>query len=252
VGAMTEWKARRFWTASSVEPAPGGYEVRLDGRPVRTPGKLPLVVPTRALALAIAAEWDAQADVIDPGAMPLTRAANSAVERVAPQFDAVADMLAEYGGTDLLCYRAEHPIELVVQQAEGWNPLLDWARSDLEAPLQVTQGVVPVAQDRAALDRLRARLGTLTHWELTALHDLVTLSGSLILGLAVLSGRLGVDEAHRLSRIDEAHQAEVWGRDEEADAAADARLTALRNAARLLALLAQADAASGTVPDRDA
>ncbi|MDO5370031.1 ATP12 family chaperone protein [Paracoccus sp. (in: a-proteobacteria)] len=249
---MSEWQARRFWTESAVEPVPGGYEVRLDGRPLRTPGKLPLVLPTRALALAVAAEWDAQVDVIDPGAMPLTRAANSAIERVAPQFDAVADMLAEYGGTDLLCYRAEHPVELVVQQAEGWNPLLDWARSDLQASLQVTQGVIPVAQDPACLSRLRDRLDALSHWELTALHDLVTLSGSLVLGLAVLGRRLQADEAHRLSRIDEEHQAAIWGRDEEADLAAEGRLQALRNAARLLALLAAADAASETDPAPDA
>ncbi|MBB1491086.1 MULTISPECIES: ATP12 family chaperone protein [unclassified Paracoccus (in: a-proteobacteria)] len=248
---MSEWQARRFWKENAVEPVPGGYEVRLDGRPLRTPGKLPLVLPTRALALAVAAEWDAQTDVIDPGAMPLTRAANSAIERVAPQFDAVADMLAEYGGTDLLCYRAEHPVELVMQQAEGWNPLLDWARSDLQAMLLVTQGVIPVAQDRVALTRLRDRLDALSHWQLTALHDLVTLSGSLILGLAVLGGRLRADEAHRLSRIDEEHQAAIWGRDEEADIAAEGRLQALRNAARLLALLA-ADAASKTDPSPDA
>lgn len=249
---MSEWKARRFWKESAVEPVPGGWEVRLDGRPLRTPGKLPLVLPTRALAQAVAEEWDAQTDVIDPGAMPLTRAANSAIERVTPQFDAVADMLAEYGGTDLLCYRAEHPIELVVLQAEGWNPLLDWARSDLQAPLQVTQGVIPVAQDSASLTRLRARLGALSPWELTALHDLVTLSGSLILGLAVLSGRLQVDEAHRLSRIDEEHQAEIWGRDEEADIAAEGRLEALRNATRLLTLLAIVDVESETDPAPDA
>lgn len=234
---MSEWKARRFWKESAVEPVAGGWEVRLDGRPLRTPGKLPLVLPTRALALAVAEEWDAQTDAIDPGAMPLTRAANSAIERVAPQFDAVADMLAEYGGTDLLCYRAEHPVELVVRQAEGWNPWIDWAREALDAPLRVTQGVIPVTQDRRALDRLRARIGGLTHWQLTALHDLVTLSGSLVLGLAVLEERLEAVEAHRLSRIDEEHQAEVWGRDEEADAAAAGRLQALQNAARLLALL---------------
>ena len=235
---MSEWKTRRFWTQAEVAAVEGGYEVRLDGRPIRTPGKLPLVLPTRALAQAVAAEWDAQADAIDPGAMPMTRAANSAIERVAPQIDAVADMLADYGGTDLLCYRADHPVELAVRQAQDWNPWVDWARDDLGAPLRVTQGVIPVAQDRAALDRLRARLRRLSPWQLTALHDLVTLSGSLVLGLAVLEGRLDAGAAHRLSRIDEEHQAEIWGRDEEAEAAAAGQLEALRNAARLLSLLA--------------
>lgn len=238
---MTEWKARRFWTSADVEPAEGGWQVVLDGRPVRTPGKRPLILPTRALARAIADEWDAQADAIDPGAMPLTRAANSAVEKVAPQFDAVADMLAEYGGTDLICYRAERPAALAARQAEAWDPLVLWAHQALDAPLRVTRGVMPVAQDPVALARLRARLGQLSPWELTALHDLVTLPGSLVLGLAVLSGRLDADTAHAAARIDEEYQAQEWGRDDEAEAAAAARLEALRVAARLLSLLRSAN-----------
>lgn len=234
---MSEWKARRFWKAASVEAEGGGWQVLLDGRPIRTPGKLPLVMPTRALAQAIAAEWDAQADVIDPNTMPLTRAANSAVEKVTPQFAAVADMLAGYGGTDLLSYRASGPATLAERQAAGWDPLIDWAARALRAPLKITEGVIPVAQDAGALARLRARLDDLTPWQLTALHDLVTLPGSLILGLAVLEGRLDADAAHALSRIDETFQAERWGRDDEAEAAAAARLDAMRLAARLLELL---------------
>lgn len=234
---MSEWKARRFWKAASVEAEGGGWQVLLDGRPIRTPGKLPLVMPTRALAQAIAAEWDAQADVIDPNTMPLTRAANSAVEKVTPQFAAVADMLAGYGGTDLLSYRASGPATLAERQAAGWDPLIDWAARALRAPLKITEGVIPVAQDAGALARLRARLDALTPWQLTALHDLVTLPGSLILGLAVLEGRLDADAAHALSRIDETFQAERWGRDDEAEAAAAARLDAMRVAARLLDLL---------------
>lgn len=234
---MSEWKARRFWKAASVEAEGGGWQVLLDGRPIRTPGKLPLVMPTRALAQAIAAEWDAQADVIDPNTMPLTRAANSAVEKVTPQFAAVADMLAGYGGTDLLSYRASGPATLAERQAAGWDPLIDWAARALRAPLKITEGVIPVAQDAGALARLRARLDALTLWQLTALHDLVTLPGSLILGLAVLEGRLDADAAHALSRIDETFQAERWGRDDEAEAAAAARLDAMRVAARLLDLL---------------
>lgn len=234
---MSEWKARRFWKAASVEAEGGGWQVLLDGRPIRTPGKLPLVMPTRALAQAIAAEWDAQADVIDPNTMPLTRAANSAVEKVTPQFAAVADMLAGYGGTDLLSYRASGPATLAERQAAGWDPLIDWAARALRAPLKITEGVIPVAQDAGALARLRARLDALTPWQLTALHDLVTLPGSLILGLAVLEGRLDADAAHALSRIDETFQAERWGRDDEAEATAAARLDAMRVAARLLDLL---------------
>lgn len=230
---MSEWKARRFWKAASVRPCAGGWEILLDDRPLRTPGKLPLIVPTRALAEAIAAEWDAQADVIDPHHMPLTRAANSALERVTPQFDAVADMLAEYGGTDLLSYRAESPEDLVRAQAAGWDPLVDWAATALEAPLRITHGVLPVKQADASLLKLRAEIGALDAFGLTALHDLVTLPGSLILGLAVLRDRLNVEDAHALARIDEEFQADRWGRDEDAEAAAAGRLQAMQDAARL-------------------
>ena len=230
---MTEWKARRFWKGSSVKPAEGGFEVSLDDRPLRTPGKLSLLLPTAALAQAVAAEWDAQSDVIDPNTMPLTRAANSAVEKVAPQFADVAGMLAEYGGTDLLSYRADQPAELARRQAEAWDPLIDWAATELRAPLRITHGVIPVEQDSQALSRLRGHLADLDAFGLTALHDLVTLPGSLILGLAVIRGRINAGTAFRLSRIDEDFQAERWGRDDEAQAAAESRRAAMLVAERL-------------------
>lgn len=229
---MTEWKARRFWKAADIRPADGGWEVILDDKPVRTPGKHPLILPTEALARAIAAEWDAQSDVIDPITMPLTRAANSAIEKVAPQFDDVAGMLAEYGGTDLLSYRAEQPEDLVRAQAEGWDPLIDWSATDLQAPLRITHGVVPVTQDQAALNRLHDQVRSLDNFGLTALHDLVTLPGSLILGLAVIRGRLTAEQAFALSRIDEEHQAKLWGEDDEARTAAESRRAAMVQAAR--------------------
>ncbi|MFG6080573.1 ATP12 family chaperone protein [Paracoccus litorisediminis] len=228
----SEWKARRFWTAAATREADGGWEVTLDERPVRTPGKLPLILPTPDLAQAIAVEWDAQAEIIDPNSMPLTRAANSAVERVTPQFEAVALMLAEYGGTDLLSYRADAPDRLIRAQAEGWDPLIDWAATELRAPLRITHGVLPVPQDESSLLKLRAEVLALDVFGLTALHDLVTLPGSLILGLAVIRGRLDAELSHALSRIDEEFQAENWGRDDEADEAAVARLEQMLNAER--------------------
>lgn len=227
---MTEWKARRFWKTAQVRPQGDGWEVILDDRPLRTPGKQPLILPTMALAQAIAAEWDAQADVIDPNTMPLTRAANSAIEKVAPQFHGVATMLGDYGGTDLLSYRASEPEALMHMQAEGWDPLIDWAATELRAPLRITHGVIPVAQDQAALLKLQAEVATLDTFALTALHDLVTLPGSLVLGLAVLRERLDADTAWKLSRIDEEFQADRWGRDDEADEAAQGRLEAMRSA----------------------
>lgn len=230
---MTEWKARRFWKASSVRPAAEGFEIALDDRPLRTPGKLPLILPTAALAQAVAGEWDAQADVIDPNTMPLTRAANSAVEKVAPQFAAVVDMLAEYGGTDLLSYRADQPAELVRRQAEAWDPLAEWAGTALCAPLRITHGVIPIAQDADAMARLHRHVAELDVFGLTALHDLVTLPGSLVLGLAVLHGRIDAGTAFRISRIDEDFQAERWGRDDEAAEAAEHRRAAMLAAERL-------------------
>jgi chaperone required for assembly of F1-ATPase len=230
---MSEWKAKRFWKAADIRETEGGWEITLDGRPVRTPGKLPLVVPTEALARAIAEEWDAQAEVIDPTSMPLTRAANSAIEKVAPQFDAVASMLAEYGGSDLLSYRAESPEDLIQRQAEGWDPLIDWAATELRAPLRITHGITHVAQDDEVLERLHAELRGLDVFGLTAAHDLVTLPGSLVLGLAVIRGRIDAEEAFRLSRIDETFQAEQWGEDEEAAEAAANRREAVLSAARL-------------------
>lgn len=224
---MSEWKARRFWKAADIRPADNGWEVVLDGRPVRTPGKQPLLLPTAALARAIAGEWDAQAEVIDPNTMPLTRSANSAIEKVAPQFAAVAGMLADYGATDLLSYRAERPEDLIRLQADGWDPLIDWAATELRAPLRITHGVIPVAQDPESLARLRAEVEALDAFGLTALHDLVTLPGSLIIGLAVLRGRIGGEEAHRLARIDESYQNSLWGEDDEALAAAENRRQAI-------------------------
>ncbi|MDO5529223.1 MAG: ATP12 family protein [Paracoccus sp. (in: a-proteobacteria)] len=233
---MSEWKPRKFWTKARAEAEDGGFTVLLDARRLMTPGKQPLTLPTRALADAIAAEWDAQAELIEPETMPLTRAANSAIEKVAPQFDAVADMLAAYGGTDLLCYRASAPADLVRRQAEAWDEWLAWARRDLGADLRVTEGVIPIAQNPGALQRLRAELGRLDVFGLTALHDLVTLPGSLILGLAVLRGHLDAGAAFDLSRVDEDYQAEQWGRDAEAEASARAKRAAMESAARLWAL----------------
>ena len=233
---MAEWKARRFWKTADIRPQGEGWEVVLDDKPLRTPGKQPLILPTRALARAIADEWDAQADVIDPHGMPLTRAANSAIEKVMPQHGGVAAMLGDYGGTDLLSYRATEPEALLRAQAEGWDPLIDWAATELRAPLRITHGVIPVDQDPAVLSKLQAEVAGLDAWSLTALHDLVTLPGSLVLGLAVLRGRIDAETAWRLSRIDEEFQASRWGRDDEADAAAQGRLAAMRDAERFLHL----------------
>lgn len=223
---MTAWAAKRFWTSASAQPAPGGFAVHLDDRPVRTPAKAPLIVATNALAQAIAAEWDAQEGLIKPETMPLTRAANSAIDKVAPLRAAVIAELAGYGGTDLLCYRAEAPEALVMRQAAQWDPLIDWAATALHAPLIVTHGVIPVQQPQPSLARLHAHVAACTNAELSGLHDLVAISGSLVLALAVIANRTTAAEAFDLSRLDTIWQQEQWGRDED-----EAEIEGLRRAA---------------------
>lgn len=213
---MSVWAARRFWTTARTVPTEGGFAVELDARPVRTPRKAPLILPTAALAEAVAAEWQAQGDKVDPTTMPCTRTANSAIDTVTPQFDLVAQMVAEYGASDLLCYRAEEPSDLIELQAREWDPLLDWAAESLGAGLRTTGGIVHVAQNPESLSVLTGHVRALTPFELAAFHDLVAISGSLILALAVRHERITADDAWRLSRLDEDWQISLWGEDEEA------------------------------------
>lgn len=228
---MTGWKPKRFWKEAKAEAVETGFTVRLDGRAVKTPAKSELIVPTLALAEALAAEWDAQEGTIKPETMPLTRAANSAIDKVTPLRDGVIEELSNYGGSDLLCYRATDPQPLIDRQREAWDPLLSWAETTFAAPLATTHGIMPVAQDPASLTRLKAEVSRYSNFELTGLHDLVAISGSLVLALAVAHRRLKADEAFLLSRIDNIWQAEQWGEDEE-----EAKAEALRRDA-----FAQAD-----------
>jgi chaperone required for assembly of F1-ATPase len=213
---MSEWKAKRFWTSADIAPEDDGFSVRLDGRPVKTPAKAPLVVPTSDMARAIAAEWDAQVDVIDPHSMPVTRSANAAIDKVRHQHAEVAQMLADYGDADLLCYRAASPVELIHRQSEAWDPLLDWAEATFGARLRTVTGVMHAPQDQTALAALTGPVHKMDAFTLTAFHDLVSLSGSLVIGFAALTGHRPPDELWQLSRLDEQWQAELWGVDEEA------------------------------------
>ena len=233
---MSGWAAKRFWQAAQAEPCDAGFTVRLDSRPVKTPAKQPLVLPTLAMAQHVAAEWDAQQGLIKPDTMPLTRAANSAIDKVAPQIDGVVGEISNYGTTDLLCYRATDPQPLIDRQAAGWGPVLDWARDNLGAPLDVTHGVIPIPQPAPSLARLRAHVAAHSPFQLAALHDLVAISGSLILGLAVAHRHLTGEQAFALSRIDESWQNELWGEDEDAAALEALRRDAFLTAERFFAL----------------
>lgn len=238
---MSGWKARRFWREATCMAEDGGFAVRLDGRAVRTPAKAPLLLPTLAMAEAVAAEWQAQEGEVRPATMPVTQSANSAIDKVAPQTEGVLAEVCGYGGTDLLCYRAEGPAELVARQSAAWDPLLDRAARELAAPLVTAVGVMHVPQPDASLHRLRALVAAQGAFRLTALHDLVALSGSLVLGLAVVRGWLTPEAAWELSRIDEDWQAALWGEDAEAAAAAALRRAAFLHAARFHALCGPQD-----------
>ena len=230
-----------FWSEVSTVAAEGKGDgaraIRLDTRLVKTPGRTDLILPNPALADAVAAEWRAQTGEVDPATMPLTRSANSAIDRVSRQFDDVAAEIAAYGGTDLLCYRAPHPEALAARQAEAWDPLLAWAEQSLGAALAQTSGVLPVSQAPEALAALDQAVRACSAWELTALHPLVTLSGSLILGLAVEQRRLEPEVAWQISRIDEQWNIEQWGEDTEAARQAERKRQEFHQAARLLTLL---------------
>ena len=228
---------KRFWKEARLEPAEGGYALRLDHRPVHTPAGAACVLPTRPFAEAVAAEWDAQEERVNPLVMPLTRAANTAIDRVMPDPDRVAGDIAAYGGTDLVCYRAPHPEGLKQREAEAWDPLVEWAAEALGARLVLVEGVMHVSQPSATLARLEDAVRAHGPWELTALHELVTLSGSLVVGLAVSHRRVDPHTAWAASRVDEAWNIEEWGEDAEAAAAAERRRQDFLTATRVMELL---------------
>lgn len=236
--------SKRFWTrAEALEGdeieglGRSGFAVALDGRRVRTPAGRDFLAPTRAAAEAAAAEWDAQEENVDPLSMPVTRAVNVALDRVIPERAAVAEIVAAYGGTDLLCYRAEWPEQLAARQAQGWDPLLDWAEARYAAPLVRVAGVMHAAQPAPSVAALTQAVAAVDPFELTVLHEFTALSGSLVIGLALLEGRLAGEAAWGLSRIDEDFQIEQWGEDEEAAALAARRRADFLQAERFLALL---------------
>jgi chaperone required for assembly of F1-ATPase len=227
---MSAWAAKRFWKSTSVVATEGGHIVHLDARPVLTPSKKPLVLPSLTLAEAIAVEWEAQQGLIRPDTMPMTRYANSAIEKVAPQFQAVADHVATYAETDLLCYRATAPQELIERQNTAWDPWLNWAAQELNAPLIATAGVMYIPQQPASLSNLRSQIDQMTAFHLSAFHDLVAISGSFVLALAMARGLLSAEQGFFCSRIDEHWQIEHWGQDDEASALSASKAAALQQA----------------------
>lgn len=213
---MSEWKQKRFWQAAQAEETAEGWRVTLDGRAIKTPAKAALILPTQSMAAAVAAEWDAQEDVVNPLSMPFTRSANAAIDKVAVQHAEVADMLAAYGDADLLCYRADAPQALVDRQAATWDPYLDWAAATFGARLHPRTGLMHESQDADALAALATPVHAMSNFELAAFHDLVSLSGSLVLGFAAAQDLHPALTIWAASRLDETWQEEQWGEDEEA------------------------------------
>ena len=227
---------RRFWQAVAVAPSGGGHTVTLDGKTVRTPSRRALEVCSSALAEAIAVEWRAQDKTVDLKAMPLTRLAATALDRVSEARADVERQLLSFAATDLVCYRADGPADLVARQNETWQELLDWLAAAHGARLIVTAGVVPVAQPEAALAALGRALARLDLFELMALHTAAAAAGSLVVALALTAGAVDVYTAITAAELDEAYQAEEWGVDEEAAARRAATAEDLHLAARFLAL----------------
>ncbi len=234
--SMTKPLARRFYKDVSLsEAAP--FHVLLDGRQIKTPKKRALALQTQALAEAIAEEWRAQADVINPARMPLTRFANTAIDAVADTLEAVADDIVAYAGSDLLCYRAERPVELVALQAEHWDPIVAWANETLDTEFRVIFGIVHVAQPNAALAAFSEALRPHDAMRLTGLHVLTTLTGSALIALALGRDWLSADVAWKAAHVDEDYQISVWGEDTEAIARRHGRRAEFDAAVRFLTLI---------------
>jgi chaperone required for assembly of F1-ATPase len=229
---------KRFYKEATAAPLGDGFTVLLDGKGVKTPARSPLAVPTLALAQAMADEWNGQGERIDPRSMWLTKLANTAIDRVAPRRDPVIDEIAAFAGTDLICYMADAPVGLAQRQAAHWAPLVVWAEAELGASLRVTPGLVHVPQDEAALAAIRKAVSEASAFELAALHNAVTLTGSAVIGLALLRRRLNAAQAYEAAHVDEAWQAHLSGEDEEEAARLAARRAELDDTMRFLELLA--------------
>ncbi|WP_334128644.1 ATP12 family chaperone protein [Sneathiella sp.] len=207
---------KRFYKKVTAEEGDGGFRILLDGRMIKTPAKAALLLPTKALADAIAAEWEAQEAEIVPATMPLMQTAATAIDRVVPQREKVIDDIAVYGGTDLVCYRATHPQSLVARQSEAWDPMLEWLAERHGVRLTVGEGVMHIPQPPEALTRLRDVVAAQTDLALAPLYNITALAGSLVIALAVLERRLTADQAFEISELDETHVMETWGADHEA------------------------------------
>jgi chaperone required for assembly of F1-ATPase len=235
---LTRPLARRFYKEARCELRGEKFEVLLDGRSIKTPSEIVLMLPTRALAEAITEEWARQGERITPATMPLTKLANTAVDGVTGRETEVSSDILKYAANDLLCYRAEGPHRLVERQAAAWDPVLDWAHKALGARFILAEGLMPVVQPAQALSAVAAKLEGLDAFRLASLHVMTTLMGSALLALAHAHGRLAADQAWAAGHVDEDWQIEQWGEDAEAAAQRQRRWEEMWAASRLLQLVA--------------
>lgn len=234
---MSWANAKRFFETSGFESADGGYALTLDGRKIKTQGGVPLIVPQEGLALAVAAEWAAQKETIRPETMPHTGFCCTAIDTVATGRTAAMDQLLKYAESDLLCYRADDSEDLRNHQKAHWQPLLDWAAETYGARLAVTSGVLPVEQPPEAIAELRLAVDSLDDFQLTALASVTQAAGSLVIGLAVIAGRLAAAAAFEISQLDETWQTNKWGEDAEDSKRRAALHKEIRDAVRFLDLV---------------
>ena len=228
---------KRFYANAAAREGEGGHEILLDGRAVKTPARAALRVPTRGLADAIAEEWNSQGETIEPRAMPLTGLANVAIDRMGPERESFVAGLARYAESDLLCYRAEGPDALAARQAQHWAPLLEWARRRFDVDFEIVEGIVHRPQPAGTVDRLRRAVEARGPFELAGLSPLVTISGSLVIALALAERAIDLAAAWEAATVDEAWQSEKWGADAEAERTLAARRAEFAAAHRFLELL---------------
>jgi chaperone required for assembly of F1-ATPase len=228
---------KRFYKNVTVEKRDGGYEVHLDGRVIKTPSKVTLLVKSKALAEAVRDEWLNQEGEIDLHHMHMTRLANTSIDRVRGREDDIRSEVLGFADTDLLCYRTDGPSLLVERQTKNWDPLLDWASESLGASLKTTVGIMPVKQDQSSISAIGKVLDTYSEFELAGLHCITGGLGSVILALAYMAGHTSIDELWDISQLDEKHQEDTWGQDNEATKMQEYKRSEVMTAAHFLELI---------------
>lgn len=209
---------KRFYQDVTIEEGPEGYAILLDARPVKTPARKDLVIPNKALAKQVEAEWEAQTGKVNPASMPMTKRVNTALDRVQDREQEVVEEIVSFAGSDLLCYRADHPEALVAKQKEHWDPVLGWVRETCNAQFEVQTGIVPVSQPEKSLERIVKAIGVFDHFVLTPIHTVTTLTGSALLALALVERHLDPEAVWSAAHVDEDWQISQWGEDAEAKA----------------------------------